>query len=174
MAGSDGSTALPPGGVAASSRRRSFLRHYLLELAADIGEDITELVALLELLALAPQPLTKVIQAGEVGSRRVAGPPAPLHEASKGLGEIALGHHVVRQGIDDLVGIESGDRLCPVPARVAGGPGEERVAGGCSAGGRPEIAWIGAERGHAPTPVRRTTDGALIAGRRSPLRIDPC
>ena len=57
---------------------------------------------------------------------RVTRPPAALHQPAKRLGQVALGHDVVGQGVEDLIGIEVGDLLAAVPARVAGAP-RERV-----------------------------------------------
>ena len=74
---------------------RPLLGDDLLELAPDVAEDVVELVALEHLLAPALEPLDQVAQAGHVAARRVAGPPAALHQAAKRLGEVALGHHVV-------------------------------------------------------------------------------
>ena len=80
---------------------------------------------------------------------------------------------------EDLVGIESRDRLGPVPAGVARRPGKERIANRRLAGRLPQVARVGAEPVHAPRPSRPRAVGVLIAaplivGRRRPLRIDPC
>ena len=133
---------------------RPFLRDDLLQLLADIREDVAELVALLELLTLAAQPFAKVVESGEIRPRRVAGPPAALHQPAKRLGQVALGHDVVGQGVKDLVGVESRDRLGPVPAGVARRPGKERIANRRLAGRLPQVARVGAERGHAAMPSR--------------------
>ena len=59
---------------------------------------------------------------------RVAGPPATFHQAPQRLGQVALGHDVVGERLEDLVGIEVGDPLGAVPAREPGRPGE-RIGG---------------------------------------------
>ena len=64
---------------------------------------------------------------GRVGS---LGPPAALHQPAERLAEVALGHDVVGERVEDLVGVEGRDRLRAVPARVSGGPSEERIATG--------------------------------------------
>ena len=94
----------------------------LLELRADVGEHVGDVVALLERVAAAAEPLPQVGQAGEVGAGRVAAAPAALHQPPEGLAEVALGHHVVGEGVEDLVGVERRDRLGAVPAGVARGP----------------------------------------------------
>ncbi len=126
----------------------------LVELLADVGEDVAQLIALLELLAPTAESLAELVQAGQVGPGRVGRPPAALHQAAKRLGEVAFGHDVVRERVDDLVGVEGRNRLGAVPASVAGGTGEERVARGGARGGGLEVAWIrGVARGHRPAQV---------------------
>ena len=112
-----------PGRAGARRRARSSVDD-LLELLADVAEHVVELVALEHRLALPLQPLHQVAQAGHVAAGRVARPPAAVHQAAERLGEVALGHHVVGERVDDLVRVEVGDLLRPVPGRVAGGPGE--------------------------------------------------
>ena len=51
---------------------RPLLGDDLVELLADVGEDVAQLVALLELLAPAAEPLAELVEAGQVGARRVA------------------------------------------------------------------------------------------------------
>ena len=107
----------------AASRRRSTPRPLLLddlvELAPDVGQDVAELVALEELLAPPLEPVHQVAQAGQVAPRRVARPPAPLHQPPEGLGQVALLHDVVGEGGQDLVRVQVRDLLAAVPARVA-------------------------------------------------------
>ena len=144
----------------ASSSRRStpgpLLGDDLVELAPDVAEHVVELVALEHLLAPALEPIDQVAQAGHVAARRVAGPPAALHQPAERLGEVALGHDVVGERAQDLVGVEVGDLLAAVPGRVACRPGERVRAGGRAASERrpgplrlrPQIAWIRGVGGH--------------------------
>ena len=97
-----------------------FLADDLLELAPDVAEDIVELVALEHRLAPTLEPVHQVLQPGHVAARRVARPPAAVHQPAQGLGEVALGHDVVGKRIEDLVGREVGDVLAAVPRRIAG------------------------------------------------------
>ena len=48
-----------------------------------------------------------------VGSPRA---PAALHQPAERLGQVALGHHVVGERIEDLVGLEVGAR-CWLPSQ---------------------------------------------------------
>ena len=116
----------PVGGrlVQAPLHAGAFLGHDLVELAADVAEHVAEPVALEGLLAPPLEPVHQVAQAGQVRARRVARPPATLHQATQRLGQVALGHDVVGQRVHDLVGVEVGDVLAAVPARVPGAPGE--------------------------------------------------
>ena len=126
-----GRSSRPGGGgglVQAALDAGPLLGDDLVELLADVGQHVAELVALLELLAPAAEPLAQVLEAGQVAAGRVARPPAALHQPAERLAEVALGHDVVGQRVEDLVGVEGRDRLGAVPARVAGGPGEQRVA----------------------------------------------
>ena len=66
---------------------------------------------------------------GPGGSGRRA--PAALDQAAQGLGDIALGHDVVGEGVEDLVGVEVGDLLASVPARSA--PAGEAAASSSAA-----------------------------------------
>ena len=109
----------------------------LLELAADVAEHVVELVALEHRLALAFEPVEQVLEPGHVAAGRVARPPAAFHEPAQRLGQVALGHHVVGERVEDLVRLEVGQLLAAVPGRVAGRPGE-RVGGRSARGpGRP-------------------------------------
>ena len=126
------------------------LGHDLVELAPDVAEDVAELVLLEELLPLALEPFHEVLQAGHVTAGRVACPPAAFHQPAERLGEVALGHDVVGQRIEDLVRVEVGDDLAAVPARVARRPGDRlgrRVA--APAGDvRPQVPRVRGVRGH--------------------------
>ena len=105
------------------------LRHDLLELAPDVAQDVAEVEPLAQLLAPPAEPIHEVLEAGQVGPRRVTAAPAALHQAAERLGDVALGHDVVGELVEDLVRVEVGDLLGAVPARVAGAPreGRERV-----------------------------------------------
>ena len=129
-------------------------------------EDVAEPVALERLLATSLQAVHEVAQPGEVGTRRVARPPAALHQPAQRLGQVALGHHVVGQRVHDLVGIEVRELLRPVPARVPGAPRQRRASppGSVADAGR-EVARVRRVRGHAPI---------VIGGRRSRRRRAPC
>ena len=101
----------------------------LVELLADVRQDVAQLEPLLELVAAATEALPQVLEAGQVRPGRIATVPAPLHEASQRFGQVAFGHDVIGQRIEDLVGIEGRDRLGAVPPRVARRPGQEPVTG---------------------------------------------
>ncbi len=107
---------------------RSLLGHDLVELAPDVAQDVVELVALEHRLALSLEPVHQVAQPRHVAAGRVAGPPAPIHQSPERLGEVALGHDVVRERVEDLVGLEVGHVLAAVPGRVAGSA-RERIGG---------------------------------------------
>ena len=142
----------------------------LLELPADVSEHVVELVALEHGLALSLEPFHQVAKAGHVAAGRVARAPASVHQAAERFGEVALGHHVVGERVDDLVGVEVGDLLRAVPGGIARSSGE-------GVGGRPvrpwrhrraEVARIGrvAVAGHRTAPV--------TGGRRSRPGPGPC
>lgn len=147
----------------------TFLRHDLVELSSDVAEHVPQPVPLEGLLPPALEPVHQVAQPGEVGARRVARPPATLHQAAQGLGEVALGHHVVRERVDDLFGIEVGELLAPVPARIPGAL-RQRVGGVLPLAGARTV-----QRGQV-TRVRRVRGhpGALIGGRSCRPRCVPC
>ena len=92
---------------------RPLLGHDLVELAPDVAEDVAQPVSLEQLLAPALEAVHQVLQAGQVGARRVARPPAALHQPAQRLRQVALGHDVVGERVDDLVGIEVGDPWLP-------------------------------------------------------------
>ena len=82
------------------------------------------------------------------------------------LAEIALGHHVVSEGIEDLIGVERRDRLGAVPAGVAGRPCQQPVAAGDQPRTGPEVPGIRGIAGHAAVRI--------TAGTRSRRRSGPC
>ena len=105
----------------------SFVVDDLLELAANVAERVTELVAVQHFLSATFQAVEEIAQPHELATRRVAGSPATLHQATERLDEVALLHHVVGERVEDLVGTQVGDPLRPVPAGVAGARGQGRV-----------------------------------------------
>ena len=123
----------------AGAPRPALLGDDLLELAPDVAEDVVELVALEHLLALSLESVHQVLEPGHVAAGGIAGAPAALHQPSERLGDVALGHHVVGEGVEDLVGIEVGDELAAVPARIPGRAGQR----------------VGAPSAAGPTPLRR-------------------
>ncbi len=140
------------------------LRDDLVELTADVAEDVAEPVALEGRLAAALQALHQVAQAGHVGPRRIARPPAAFEEPAERLGHVALGHDVVGQGVHDLVGIEIGELLGAVPAGVAGAPGEPGRGVRVAQPAR-EVARVRRVRGHGRP---------LTGGTRCRRRCGPC
>jgi hypothetical protein len=74
--------------------------------------------------------------------------PAALHQPPQRLGEVALGHDVIGERVEDLVGVERRDRLRSIPAGVARCAGEERVAAGDPPAGGPQVTRIRREAGH--------------------------
>ncbi len=163
------------GGVEPPLHARPLLRDDLVELAADVAEDVAQPVALEHRLAPPLEPVHQVAQPREVAARRVARPPAALHQPSQGLGEVALGHDVVGHRVEDLVRVEVGDLLAAVPAREPGLPGQRDLGGAARrrrgrrgrAGVRPQVGGIRREGGH-----RRAA--RVIGGRRRPRRSAPC
>ena len=119
----------------AAARRGLLLADDLLEFAPDVAEHVVELVTLEHLLAPALETIDQVAQAGHVATRRVTGPPATFHQAPERLGKVALGHDVVGERPQDLVGVEVGHLLAAVPRRVARRPGE-RICGRFGPGDR--------------------------------------
>ena len=107
----------------------AFLGDDLIELRPDVAEHVAQLVALEQLVAPALQPLEQVVEPGEILARRVGSAPAALDETPQRLPEVALGHHVLGERVEDLVGLEIHDRLRAVPARVASPSGERPVGG---------------------------------------------
>ena len=120
-----GRLAIGLGGfVEPSLDARPLLGHDLVELAPDVAQDVVELVALEHLLAPALEAVHQIAQAGHVAAGRVAGPPATVHQPAERLGQVALGHDVVGERIEDLVRLEVGDLLAAVPGRVPSRPGQ--------------------------------------------------
>ncbi len=130
---------------------RALLGHDLVELAPDVAEDVVEAVPLEHRLPLALEAVDQVTQAGHVAAGRIAGPPATIHQPSERLGDVAFGHHVVGERIEDLVRREVGHLLAAVPGRIASRP-RERV-----------------RRRRAPRlPARLRPARASVAGRACP------
>ena len=157
----------------ASSSRRStpgpLLGDDLVELAPDVAEHVVELVALEHLLAPALEPIHQVAQAGHVAAGRVAGPPAAVHQPAERLGEVALGHDVVGERVEDLVGVEVGDCWLPSQRRVARRPGE-RVAPADSAARDRRSGRAG-----PPAPDRADPGSTAVTGGRPSRRgRGPC
>ena len=117
------------------------------------------------LLAPPLQAVHQVAQAREVAARRVARPPAALHQAAERLGEVALGHHVVGERVQDLVGIEVRRPAGAVPAGVPGAARQGRAVRGAVAEAGREVARVRRVGGHALV---------VIGGRRSRPRRAPC
>ena len=146
---------------------RPLLRDDLVQLSADVPEHIADLEPLAQLLAATAESIHEVLESGQVGTGRVAAAPATLHQPAQRLGEIAVGHDVVRELVEDLVRAEVGHLLAPVPARVAGAPGErgQRVvvsAPRCRAGGT------------RPSRSRGSGVYEVTGGRPSRLARAPC
>ena len=144
------------GGVEPALHAGPLLRDDLVELAADVAEDVAQPVALEHRLAPPLEPVHQVAQPREVAARRVARPPAALHQPAQGLGQVALGHDVVGHRVEDLVRVEVGDLLAAVPAREPGLPGEGDLGGAARrrggwrgrAGARPQVGGVRGEGGH--------------------------
>ena len=107
--------------------------------------------------------------------------PAALHQSPERLAEVALGHHVVGERVENLVGVEGWDRLGAVPTRVPGGASEQPVACGGYGGRRLQIAGIRGESGrhrvagNGPTVAPHHRPSPVIGGRRCrPSRSGPC
>ena len=131
------------------------LGHDLVELAPDVAQDVVEAVPLERLFALPLETLHQIPQAGHVAPGRVTRAPAAVHQAAERLGQVALGHDVVGEGIEDLVGLEVRDMLAAVPGGIARRAGQRVGRGLATAerrtgarGIRPQIAWIRGVRGH--------------------------
>ena len=136
------------------------------------ASDVAQLIALLELLAPPAEALAEVVEAVEVGAGRVAAAPAAFHQPPERLAEVAFGHDVVGEGVHDLVGVEGRDRLAAVPASVAGGPGEERVARRSGGGSAVEVVPVRDVRRHRGRPPAGVP--AIIAGRPCLSPPGPC
>ena len=135
----------------------------LLELTPDVAEDVVELVALEHLLALALESLHQVLEPGEVAPGGIAVAPAALHQPAERLGDVAFGHDVVGEGIEDLVGIEVGRRTGCRPSANIAPPGSTRR--------RPTPLRLrrgGRARRAAPAPARPAAPGARPAAPSGP------
>ncbi len=142
-------------GVEAALHACPFLADDLVELPAHVAEDVAELVAFEQLLAAPGETVEEIAQAGHVRSGRVGRAPAALHEPAERRLDIALGHHVVGERVEDLVRVEVGQRLAAVPRGVAGCPGQGDPARVEGRGAVPEVPAIrresvggGSEAGH--------------------------
>ena len=89
----------------------------VLELLAQVAEDVAQIVAVEEGLALPPEPLEEVAEAGDLlpVPRAEALAEEPLERAP----EIPVGDQVVGHRREHVVGVEVGKRLGAVPAGVA-------------------------------------------------------
>ena len=152
--------------VEAALDARPLLGDDLVELLPDVGQDVAELIPLLELLTPSPQSLAELVEPRQIVAGGVARPPAALDEAAEGLGEVAFGHDVVGHRLEDLVGVESRDRLRSVPPGVAGGAVEQRIAPGRRGAGRLQVARVRRERRGHRGARHRGRAPALIGGRR--------
>ena len=155
-------------GVARSGRRLepaldpgAFLGHDVLELRPDVAEHIAKLVAIEQLIAPALQPLEQVVEAREILARGVGSAPAALDETPQRLPDVALGHHVLGERVDDLVRLEIHDGLRAVPARVASPPGERTVGGRrLSPGRRAQMTGVGGVARHGVSASRACRPGS--------------
>ena len=134
-----------------SSRRSTPARSWATissELAPDVAEHVAQVEPFAQLLASPAQTVHEVLEPGQVRPGRVAAAPAAFHQPAQGLGQVALGHDVVRQRVEDLVRRQIGELLAAVPARVAGVPREDVVAVTDRRDAAAEIARIGRIGGH--------------------------
>ena len=107
----------------------------VVQLAANVGQNITQLVAIEQLLAALAQAFDQILEAAEILSRGVARLPAAVHQPAQGSGKVAFRHEIVGQGVHDLVGFEVGQALAAVPLPEAGGAGKCALTGGTLTGG---------------------------------------
>ncbi len=128
--------------------RRALLVHDRLELLADPGQHVAQLAPSECLLTSLPQALQELSEARQGARRRVGRGVSSLEQAPQRLVEVALGHEVVGQRIYDLVGIEGGDCLRPIPARVANGTDPTATRSGTLRGLSCEVAGIRRVGGH--------------------------
>ena len=89
----------------------------VLELLAEVAEDVAQVVTVEERLALSPESLQEVAQAGHLlpVARAEALPEELLERAP----EIPVGDEVVRHRREEVVRVELRERLGAVPAGVA-------------------------------------------------------
>src|SRR5262249_61807199 len=88
-------------------------------------EHRAQVVLLEALLPLLLQPLEEVLQPRHAAALRIAG--AALEEPAKGVHEVALREKIVEHGRQELVGVEVGDGLGAVPARISAQSGHEEM-----------------------------------------------
>ena len=104
----------------------------LVELAPDVTEHVVKPVPLEHRLPPALEPVDQVVEPGHVPAGRVAGPPASVHQSPERCAEVALGHDVVRERVEDLLRLEVRDLLTAVPGRIPG-TGREGITRGAGA-----------------------------------------
>ena len=92
--------------------------HDLLELAADVTQDVSHLVALEDVAPLRREARHELAQAGDPLVRSSPGRKAALQEPTERLTQIAIGEQVVGEGVENVVRVEV-EALAPIPARVA-------------------------------------------------------
>ncbi len=124
-----GEAALDPGPLG---------RHHVPELLAQLGQHVAELMLAQERLALPAEALQQLAEPGH----RLAGARAEpaAEQALERPARVAVRHQVVGHRGEHVVGVRVGDRLGPVPARVADqhvdpritpGTGDRRARGPC-------------------------------------------
>ena len=114
---------------------------------ADVGQHVAELVPVEQLLAPRREPVASG-RAGRPcrrGSRSVERQPRSMSRR-RAASQVALGHHVVGQRVEDLVGRQVRHGLAAVPAASSGPPGR---------GPRSPARSIPAARVAQVAPVRR-------------------
>jgi hypothetical protein len=89
----------------------------LLELLAEVAENVAQIVTVEERLALSPEPLEEVPQAGHLFT--LPGPEALAQEPLERAPEVSVGDEVVGHRRQQVVGVEVGERLGAVPVGVA-------------------------------------------------------
>ncbi len=88
----------------------------LVQLLLDVLQRRAQVVALELLLPTLPEPLEHVLDARH---RRLRILDAPLEHAPERVPEVAVRHEVVGHGRQEIVGVEVGELLRSVPARIA-------------------------------------------------------
>ncbi len=122
-------------------------------------EHVVQLPVALEQLLARAEAIDQVTQAGHVRAGRRS-PPATLHEPPQRPREVALGHEVVGERVEDLVGVEVRHRLgCrPSASSALPGPGRQRAR-------RP----VGDRPAASPRPGRRDDPVGSPARRHRPV-----